>query len=386
MGFGRYWYLAREFLQPLSVGAYYDGEGFRTAGELPKRPARVYLAISHGELYFQNIRLPATVPPDKVPQALALEASRFLDLLKGQTERVSCAYVKLAEGLYLVAFREISFFQKLERELPAPLVICGIFPAFVALLAWFWKKTSGHLEDGLYFVRTAKGVEGFIWQGGRLTGVLPFSTKAAEVLIAKHQDQLHEAPADQAAEVLAQGAGQVAQLPEDLRLTFADYPLRLRPKVSKKVLLLWTLPLILWGVGLGLQYETEKLREEREVVTAKLRELKQQEAILSQRLEEQKLLEELEKEVRSYQKRPPLLEALAELARLLPEDTWVRKFEFRAPNVIQLWGESKNTLEVVKRLEASRLFREVKVLSSVTKNPRTGKENFAIRAYLEENP
>jgi len=74
---------------------------------------------------------------------------------------------------------------------------------------------------------------------------------------------------------------------------------------------------------------------------------------------------------------------LAELARLLPPDTWVRKLEFRAPNTLQLWGESANTLEVIKRLEASPLFKEVKVISSVTKNPRTGKENFAIRTILE---
>ncbi len=380
MGLFRYWYLAREFLHPQSLGAYYDGE-FHASGVWPKTPARLYLAISHGELYFQHLRLPPAVPADKVPQALALEARRFLAQLKGQEERVSLAFLRLAEGQFLVAFREHSFFQRLERQLPSPLVPCGFFPAWVALLAWFWPQ--GPLKDGLYFVRTKKGIEGFLWQEGRLTGVLPFSRRAAESLIAERKETAFEAPEERAEEVLAEGASKVALLPEDLRVTFEGYPLLLRPKISKKALLLWVLPLLFLGVGMGFQHQTEILKEKEQAIAARVKKLRQKEALLRQRLEEQKLLEELAQEVRSYQKRPKLLAALAELAKLLPEDTWIRKFEFRYPNVIQLWGESQNTLEVVKRLEASPLFREVKVLSSVTKNPRTGKENFAIRAYLE---
>jgi len=377
----RYWYLVREFFHPLSQGAYYDGEGLRSAGPWPSRPARLYVAVSHGTLYFQHLRLPAAVPPDKLPQALALEAGRLLNLMEGQAEEVSCAPLALGGGEYLVAFRERSFFEKLRPLVPRPLVLCGLFPAWVALLAWFWQR--GPLSDGLYFVRTGAGVEGFVWEGGQVRGLVPFSPRAAEALLKEHEGHLHEA---EGLEALAQGAALVPSLPPKWQVSFDRYPLRLRPQVSKKALLLWLLPVLLWGVGLGLEHRTRELQHRTQALTQRLKALRQEEEALKKQLEEQKLLEDLAREIQSYQQDSSLLKALAELARVLPADTWVRKLEFRAPDVIQLWGESRNTLEVVKRLEESPLFREVKVLSSVTKNPRTGKENFAIRAHLEGSP
>ena len=383
MDLWRYWYLTQEFLRPFALGAYYDGQDFHFEKDLSSsRPGRLYLAISHAALYFQVIRLPATIPANKLAQALNLEASRLLTLLEGREGLVATsAFTPLKEGAYLVSFRERSFFEEILRNLPKTLVVCGVFPAWVALLAWFYQQ--GPLEDGFYLARTEKAIEGFQWQEGQVVNVLPSSPPALEALLKKQDLPRHEISPKEAPQVLMQGARLVPQLPGHLVAVFDAYPLSVRPKVPKKALLLWFLPALFWGVGLGLEHWEARLASQEKALDKKLKVYQLEASKLEAELKKQKAYADLAKEIKSYTTRPPLLEALAELARLLPPDTWVRKLEFRAPNTLQLWGESANTLEVIKRLEASPLFKEVKVISSVTKNPRTGKENFAIRTILE---
>ena len=96
--------------------------------------------------------------------------------------------------------------------------------------------------------------------------------------------------------------------------------------------------------------------------------------------EEQKLAQALKDYLPEH--RPPLLEALLELTQKLPKDSWIRKLSFSAPNVIRIWGESQNALKLLEALSSSPLFKEVKFTSTVTKNPRTGKETFSMELQL----
>ncbi len=384
MDFWRYWYLTQEFLRPFSLGAFYDGEGFHFEKNFPSRPGRLYIAVSHACLYFQVMRLPASIPQNKIVPALNLEASRLLTLLEGREGlEATSAFFPLQEQAFLVAFREKAFFEEIFRDLPKTWIVCGVFPAWVALLAWFYQK--GPLKDGFYLVRTPKAVEGFQWKEGKVVGVLPSSWPAAQAFLAKQEAPTYE-PSERAIEVLLEGAKMVPKLPGPWIAAFDAYPLSIRPHISKKALALWLFPLLFLGLGLGLAPIEENLKRQEKALDKQISLYRIELGKFEAALKQQKAYEDLAREIQSYTERPPLLKALAEMARLLPQDTWVRKLEFRSPDTLQIWGESSNTLAVIKRLEASPIFKDVKVISSVTKNPRTGKENFAIRMLLVKPP
>jgi len=385
MGLRRYWFLAWEFFYPLTVGAYYDGQTLHLPPSLPHRPGRLYLAISHRELYFQTVKLPSNIPRERLPSALNIEATRLLGLWEGrETVRAAVAYLPLEGGHYLLAFREADFFKRLSRNIPSNLVLCGTFPAWVALLAWLWIRKQGQLEDGIYMARFPHSVEGFRWKSGQIIGILPSSLSAAETLLKEYPDPHVVLEGEQARKALVEGASLVPSLPSQYQRAFDLYPLRIRPRVPKKSLFLWLLPLFLGFLAFELQRWDQSLQRKEALLDQQLAALKKKQILLEEQLKKQKILEDLAQRIKSFEKRPPLLEALAELARLLPPGSWIRKLEFRSPDIIQLWGESDNVLEIIKLLEESPVFKDVKVLSSVTKNPRTGKENFAIQAHLEE--
>ena len=383
MEFSTYLWLAYEFLRPKQVGFYYDSEKLNPWPEWPERPARAYVALSHATLYFQQVKLPKGLPEGKAVQALKLEAARLLRLLKGKEPgEVSVSVLPQEDGKYLLAFQEREKIARALEALPMRAVPCGVFPAWVALLAWL--KRQGPLEDGLYLVEGKHGVEGFEWREGRITRLIPSSAKAAAAFLEESSLPQKRPERVEASQILAEGAFLVPQIlaPSEIA-PFDLVSLRFRPKLPKKVLLFLLLPFCVYLTGEGLEAWQERLYQERASFKIQLEQLKKQEKVLSQKLERRSTLRELARYVEEFEKRPPLLEALVELARILPPGSWVRRFYFVVPDTIKLWGESENALEVIKRLEESPYFNDVKVLSSITKHPRTGKEHFALQAKLE---
>jgi len=378
----KYWYLFQEFWRPLNIGAYYNGSQYFYSQKSLTQPARLYLAISHSCLYFQPVRLPSNVPSSKISKALAIEVSRTLHLLEDRTEFAIIAATVIKEGTYLVIFQEKSFFEKIKKEIPRNLIICGVFPAWLALLSWFWHQNHGSLEDGLYFVRLKDGLEGFVWRDGRLENIIPFTPKAAELLLSKYRDQAFEASSTSPEEILAQGAALVPLLPEKWHITFDPFPLKSRPRIPKKALILGCIPFLFLGIGVGLKNQINAIEKKETQLKKQIKILEKKEKELQNTLKEKTVIEKIALKAQDYHKRPPLLDILTELAKL-PNGTWIRKINFQSPATIQIWGESDNTLQVVKRLENSPYLKEVKVISTVTKNPRTGKENFVIKAIIE---
>lgn len=78
---------------------------------------------------------------------------------------------------------------------------------------------------------------------------------------------------------------------------------------------------------------------------------------------------------------PPVVEVLGELARILPDHTWLNMLELR-DDVLQIRGQSAAASELIGVIEASPLFRSVSFASPVTVDERARKERFEIRAEL----
>ncbi len=72
---------------------------------------------------------------------------------------------------------------------------------------------------------------------------------------------------------------------------------------------------------------------------------------------------------------PQLITVLAALTELLPDDTWLQRLELQQQD-LQLRGESAAAAALIERLEASPLFAEVNFRSPVTREPRTGRDQF----------
>lgn len=74
---------------------------------------------------------------------------------------------------------------------------------------------------------------------------------------------------------------------------------------------------------------------------------------------------------------PPLMVLLDELTRLLPDHTWLSRFEYQKQE-LRIQGESSSASELLGMLEQSALFEQVEFSSPVTINPRSRKERFSL--------
>ena len=81
---------------------------------------------------------------------------------------------------------------------------------------------------------------------------------------------------------------------------------------------------------------------------------------------------------------PSSLILLNEITQLLPDNTWINRFELRG-NEFKLQGESGQASALIGLLEGSGYLRNVRFSSPVTSNPRNQKERFVIVAELRED-
>ena len=75
------------------------------------------------------------------------------------------------------------------------------------------------------------------------------------------------------------------------------------------------------------------------------------------------------------------LEALRELSRILPPDTWINSYTYQ-DSAVSLSGLSNSAAQVQKVLEDSPLFRDAQLTSTITKDA-SGKDRFSLRTALE---
>ena len=343
---------------------------------------RFYVAISHGLLHFEALKVPSALPPKKRYSAARFSAARIFGLLGQEPKTLSLSLALLPQDTVLAAAIEKELLKKALSSLPPKGIIAGVFPAWVAILAHL-KRRPTPPKEGLFFVRTEDGYEGLWLEEGLPRGIIPHHPQAAEKFLSLYRGPVEElSPAE---EVLTTGACLVPEVfsPEEVP-TFEGYPLLLRPRVSPKVFLLWLLPPLIWSGAIGLKHYDQKIRAQLSVTEKELSMVEKKYRLLEEKLKEAKAREKLKDAIQAYLPgaRPPLLKVLLELTLAFPDGAWVRRFEFRAPDQIRLWGEAENSLALLETLSKDPLFKEVKFLSTVSKNPITGRENFSIQIKL----
>lgn len=121
---------------------------------------------------------------------------------------------------------------------------------------------------------------------------------------------------------------------------------------------------------------------ERDVATAR------KEAEESRRLQEQ--IQQLSGEgtfiIDKKQARPPVVQVLYELARALPDDTWLYRLRFINPE-LQTFGYSPNASAMIGHIENSSLFSNAQFRAPLTRDQRVDAEQFHIAFQVaQEQP
>lgn len=99
------------------------------------------------------------------------------------------------------------------------------------------------------------------------------------------------------------------------------------------------------------------------------------------RAERNSLLEETRFLIDKKQSRPPVIEIMDELTRILPDTTWLLNFQLNGDNLV-IQGESPASSELIEIIEASPYFYGTSFRAPVTKNPRSGLEGFQISTQI----
>ncbi len=373
--------LIQEWFRPAQVGVFFDGHSHFLAEDEKhphRRPARAFVAFSHTLLFFHRLKVPGNLDQEGLLSAAQLEAKRFLALLKGNqvSTLVSTIFRPKPEEVRLI-FQERDFFEEAWQKLPPGLIPCGAVPAGVALLAYFYQKKR-ILSPGLYYVRTDDAYQGIVIKEDGVRDFLPTSSSAAQAYLESWSGEIFTEPG-QGQEIIALGARALPLLPRNFLLCFDKYPLQTRPKPSVSLVTLWLLPLLILLASQGLNHKTHLLEGQNRQIKAQISQLKQSLKQIESFQEKRKTLQQIRDILTQWQgQKVDLIKIITKLSALFPENTWVRRLEFRAPDELRIWAEGQNALEVLKVLDADPLFNEVKFLTPVTKNTRTGQEVFSL--------
>jgi len=88
--------------------------------------------------------------------------------------------------------------------------------------------------------------------------------------------------------------------------------------------------------------------------------------------------------VRKRQSTLSVLQIINEVTRILPDDTWISRFDLNGSE-IQLQGQSSSAEALISMLESSTIFRNARFRSPVVQNPRTNAERFHLSAEIEQS-
>lgn len=82
---------------------------------------------------------------------------------------------------------------------------------------------------------------------------------------------------------------------------------------------------------------------------------------------------------------PPVITALDELTRVLPDDTWVQQMDIKGKE-LQIQGETASSSKLVSLFEQSRMFHEASFRSPLTKGQATGAERYHLALEIRPLP
>jgi len=164
--------------------------------------------------------------------------------------------------------------------------------------------------------------------------------------------------------------------------THSSRSTNLRSPFTLSLLALLALSLIAWIISPTLLLRAESIFNE----TA-LAKLNQEATPLLQKREELSLLQQQLESVRTFDnEHPDPVLLLEQLSYAIPDGTWLRLLRL-SKNQITLDGSSDNAVAVIGQLEKVPELREVRLGTSVNRDPRTNKEIFQILARTQySNP
>ena len=161
-------------------------------------------------------------------------------------------------------------------------------------------------------------------------------------------------------------------------------PPTLRKKPSKLKLytmfglaLLTLLGALAWGGGVLLQHQwtLDRLDGEIKGLGSQLKKFEQT------KIEKKKIEDRIDYLNTLRRGGPPVLDILKELSERIPKSIWLNRFTFSEKG-IQLEGYATSASELIRILDASPMFGDVKFLSAINRD-RTGKEKFRIGLNLK---
>lgn len=342
---------------------------------------RFYVALSHSLLHFEVIRVPHNLSKSQKFSFAKLEALRIYHLINSAKNDLSFSFYELSDNEVLVSITTKNILNEIKNSFNKTCLISGIFPAWVPLFSFVKLKEDMPL-NGLYYISHQDGYEGFWLKDGKLGGIIPSSCSAAKELIRYYKGFVKELSLSS----LFEGSCHISpSLFSGDVPCFEDFSFLFPPKISLKVLPLWFLPLAIYLFAQYVGFLNSELSVDLLRLEKKLHLLERDLAKIEKIKEEIELRKKMFEIVSSYlpDKRISLLSSLLEMTLSLPDGVWVRRFEYRFPNEIRIWGEADNALEVLEILSQSDLFYDVKLLTTVRKNIAKNKEVFAISLKIK---
>lgn len=106
------------------------------------------------------------------------------------------------------------------------------------------------------------------------------------------------------------------------------------------------------------------------------------ESVLALRSLRDQIANDIHRVLQEKQSQPSALALLDELSRIIPDNTWLTRFELKG-NTVEIQGESGKASELIRLLEHSRLLHNARFRSPVAENPRTRRERFTISATVQ---
>lgn len=387
--------LLREFLTPLK----------------PSRQRKIWLSLPRERVFLRNFNLPA------MPLEDALEAARnmlpifchlppdelYYDIQLNRPNR------QRVEGLlYYAARRDVDVYTAIFRETGHLNSLGGIFPFSVGMGAYLlcqgyppplavltrqeaWQELALYNQTGLCFSVSWPAREADVERPRALALAKQFWPETAfelqglnepdlPPLAAPPGPRLPQTPA--VADNRALAALSVP-LTRQQPISLDGRPVRLKYlplwKIVTPLVVLLVVFLTLWThqtyqAATRQEFRARQLRAQIQNIQEEVQPLEQQRAAI---LQSQELIQDINDFMRD---RPHLYDAINEIARLVPGDTWFSNFGFRE-GTITMSGFSSDALRTLEQLRTSSLFEDVALQGTVSRT-RAGQEQLSITMTL----
>ncbi len=120
---------------------------------------------------------------------------------------------------------------------------------------------------------------------------------------------------------------------------------------------------------------------EEQIVTALKQQIEELEndtrIVQSRQMEIDEIIDETSRLIKTKNSTPPLTELINALSKLIGDDTWLTHLQY-SNDRLQIQGQSPTASALIGILEASPLFSNVRFVSPLTQDKRTGQERFQI--------